>query len=486
MIVAIPASMIPTALPADPGSGEVIRGQDGSGAPFAKLLAALGDSSELETAEEQPVEVDSESTLDDTAIAIAPVPSALELRRPLAITSLPATELPQPVESTAVVEVESTPDAETQVPAASRGRNAPVMNSGQPGVADSGDTRPVEETAPRVEPIVEAAEAEVAPMRERTRQPVESRRAATRESVFETLRRPASAEAPEQPDAPVELKQGTALASRQVESAQDAVQGQSRPVSGPIAVAVSSPVAVREGAVVNEDSDIAIDTPAVDPATTEQPGPIEQRTMPEAPGSVKAVERVQQVANTLVSLIAEKVGAPGQDEVDSSPPETVEASEATNASAREVPQPALRSQSNSIEAPAAPARVRPAPEVSTSATRFVIVPFDAPDGGTGMLRVSVMGDVVRATMVVDAAAAATLERGLPELRRALDAKGYGDTQLSVRAAGDSQPMVAVAARSTQAGSEYLSHEPTEHHQGEHADAREQRDRRRHSRREDPE
>lgn len=84
----------------------------------------------------------------------------------------------------------------------------------------------------------------------------------------------------------------------------------------------------------------------------------------------------------------------------------------------------------------APADVPPTPAESTAGTpRMVTLQVNAPDGSVARIRVALVGDAVRATIVAEPAAAATLESALPELRRALGDQGFNDSQVTVRSVG---------------------------------------------------
>lgn len=67
--------------------------------------------------------------------------------------------------------------------------------------------------------------------------------------------------------------------------------------------------------------------------------------------------------------------------------------------------------------------------------RIVTMTFDAPDGSVGRLRVSVVGDAVHATILAEPHSVSALEQGLPELRRTLSSRGFGESHLTVRAMG---------------------------------------------------
>ncbi len=120
------------------------------------------------------------------------------------------------------------------------------------------------------------------------------------------------------------------------------------------------------------------------------------------------------------------------------------------------------------------------PGMSAVGPKIVTLPFEAPDGGIGRLRVAVVGDQVRATMLVEPSVVATLELGLPELRRNLEARGFGDPQLAVRAAGvDAAPVLLAGGRNEPGNSAGADHNPTEQRTA-HPDPR--RDEGRHHRR----
>lgn len=209
------------------------------------------------------------------------------------------------------------------------------------------------------------------------------------------------------------------------------------------------------------------------------------------PVPVASTGWVSQVAATLSSFLTnESQGSTTPDQDADVPVElTVDAEPSSGLVRQQPPPPASKADAAGREV-AAPAAVRAITEPPSSPTqaRFVTLPFVAPDGGIGRLRVSVMGDQVRATMLVEPHAVATLEHGLPELRRSLEAKGYGDAQLAVRSTGnDAQPVISAVPRSDQAGTDQSGREPGDR-RAEHPDQRREdpRERRRNPQEEAPE
>jgi hypothetical protein len=493
-VIVIPASVIPAPLPTEGTSCEATRVSEGAGPPFSELLAAVSDAGAAELHEHQPPVQERDDARDDVVVAIAAAPLRQELHKPVATVSSPTSEVTAPSDSlpeVATTEVPQQARTTSGATAKPRERQAPVPAVFDPVEAASGSVDGASNTVDPAEMSVDRPEVE--PVQARPPESGASGRqsSATPASVFASLGRKVTVEVAERRDVehaatePVALARNSGAASivARNESVQTSPGSQSRPDVGQ-EIAPGPALAVRPEAVVDLEpgntEPAARQMESVEASAVEPTG---GSARPETGGTARAMARVQQVATTLASLVADKLSKPAQDEVESPSTEKVETIEAPILVAREVPQQTVRNQSMQLDAPAAPVRVRPAPEAPPSATRFVILPFDAPDGGTGMLRVSVMGDVVRATMVADAATAMALERGLPELRRALDARGFGDTQLSVRSIGESQSLSAAAPRSPEA-SEHSGFEAKEHHQGEHADARDHRERRRQSRRED--
>ena len=87
------------------------------------------------------------------------------------------------------------------------------------------------------------------------------------------------------------------------------------------------------------------------------------------------------------------------------------------------------------EQPNPPATTREEASRAARVIRPVEVSFDAGDGPEGRLRVSVQGQMVRATiMTPDAPGARELERSAPDLHRALREKGFTRTEVSIRPA----------------------------------------------------
>jgi hypothetical protein len=84
----------------------------------------------------------------------------------------------------------------------------------------------------------------------------------------------------------------------------------------------------------------------------------------------------------------------------------------------------------------------PEPPVPVAGPQHATVRFTTPDGRESRIRVSVVGDTVRATIMTDAHAAPAMERALPELQRSLSDRGFADAQVSVRVVGDAAPQPA--------------------------------------------
>lgn len=485
---------MPAPLPTEGSVGEAARVSEGAASPFVELLATASDAGESELHEQQPPVQEREDARDDVVVAIAAAPLRHVLHKPVATLPSPTSEVSAPSESSPEVahyELPRQAHAESSTTATPPEQRAPSAAAGDPVERPS---VPVDSAPTIVEPAestVDGPEVEPVQARPRESNAPGRRPSAAPASVFASLGKKVTAEVAGRREVEHEaiepvartMNPGAAAIAALDESVQSSPGSQSRPDARQVIAQAPAMAAPPEEVVALEPQATEQAARTVETVEASAVEPTGRSARSDAGGIARAVERVQQVATTLASLIADKLSKPAQDEVESPSTEQVESTEAPISVAREVPQQPVRNQLTQLDAPAAPVRVRPAPEAPPSPTRFVILPFDAPDGGAGMLRVSVMGDVVRATMVADPATAVALERGLPGLRRALDARGFGDTHLSVRSIGESQSLPAAAPRSPEA-SEHSRFEAKEHHQGEHADARDHRERRRHSRRED--
>lgn len=127
-----------------------------------------------------------------------------------------------------------------------------------------------------------------------------------------------------------------------------------------------------------------------------------------------------------------KEGSPPSAE---SAPHPLTASSAVGGGSRDMAAPVVRS-----AAPAPPPP--PAPPPALVPTSHATLDLALGDGTTGRLRVAVRGDVVHATILAEGAAAITLERELPSLRRSLAERGFPDAQLTVRAAIGEAPLTS--------------------------------------------
>ena len=76
--------------------------------------------------------------------------------------------------------------------------------------------------------------------------------------------------------------------------------------------------------------------------------------------------------------------------------------------------------------------LQPRSAEAESHPRMVTLQVNAPDGSVARVRVALVGENVRATIVAEPAAASMLEAALPELHRALGDRGFHDSQLSIR------------------------------------------------------
>ena len=93
----------------------------------------------------------------------------------------------------------------------------------------------------------------------------------------------------------------------------------------------------------------------------------------------------------------------------------------------------------------------PETPASDAPPRMVTLRFDGPDGLEQRIRVAVLGESVRATILTDGRSAAQMERALPDLHRSLAEHGFRDAQVGIRVLGAEAP-VHIASRQEAAAS----------------------------------